>query len=304
MPEIIVGLDGSERAEDALAFARRFAGVTDASLMLASAYPFEEWPRTAANPEYRAYLHEDTTAMLDRMRVSLGSDGVATQAIADPSPAHALHTLAELDDASLIVVGSTHRGPIGRVLAGTIAERLLHGAPCPVAVVPHGYRTRANAPIRTIGVGYDGSEESQAALNAACEVARRLGAELRVVGVFDAATIGAPAPLAAPVHRAAVREAEGFARDVLDRAVAALPGDVRAEGVFFAGTPSRELAAQSESLDLLVLGARGYGPRRAVLLGGVSHVVVCEAACPVMVLPRGARPGVGELFASTTEASA
>ena len=47
-------------------------------------------------------------------------------------------------DAGLIVVGSTGRGRAGRVLTGSTAERLLHGAPCPVALAPHGYeRTRA-----------------------------------------------------------------------------------------------------------------------------------------------------------------
>jgi hypothetical protein len=55
---------------------------------------------------------------------------------------------------------------------------------------------------------------------------------------------------------------------------------------------------------LLLLGSRGYGPLRAVLLGGVSHVVVREAACPVIVLPRGARYGIDELFAPAAQASA
>ena len=39
----------------------------------------------------------------------------------------------------------------------------------------------------------------------------------------------------------------------------------------------------------MVVGSRGYGPARAVLLGGVSHVLVRDAGCPVLVLPRGGR---------------
>jgi nucleotide-binding universal stress UspA family protein len=186
------------------------------------------------------------------------------------------------------VIGSSHRGAIGRVLAGTTAERLLHGAPCPVAVVPLGYREREESPIRTIGVGFDGSEESQRALNAASDAARRLDADLRVIRIFDAGMIGTPAVLAEPVRRAAVQEAETSARDVVERAVAGLPDDVRAETIFMAGGATRELVSQTSGLDLLLLGSRGYGPRRAVLLGGVSHVVVREAACPVIVLPHGA----------------
>jgi nucleotide-binding universal stress UspA family protein len=47
------------------------------------------------------------------------------------------------------------------------------------------------------------------------------------------------------------------------------------------------LIAASANVDLLVCGSRGYGPRRAVLLGGVSRRVVAESACPVIVLARG-----------------
>jgi hypothetical protein len=63
----------------------------------------------------------------------------------------------------LIVLGSSHRSALGRVLAGTTAERLLHGAPSPVAVAPHGFRMRADGAIKTIAVGHDGSDEAEAA---------------------------------------------------------------------------------------------------------------------------------------------
>ena len=54
------------------------------------------------------------------------------------------------------------------------------------------------------------------------------------------------------------------------------------------GDPADFLIAASERLDLLICGSRGYGPTRAVLLGGVSRRVSSEAHCPVIVLPRGA----------------
>jgi len=301
MSEIIVGVDGSARAEDAIAFARRLAGVTGAPLTLAGAYPYDELLGQEAGPEYREYLHVETAAMLNRLRRRMPEEEVATKAIADTSPARALHGLAAEEEASLIVVGSTHRGLLGRVLVGTTAERLLHGAPCPVAVVPRDYRTRSAEPIRTVGVGFDGSDESQLALTTAIEVARRLRAELRVIRVFDTAVLGT---VAGTGYAAVVGDLEAAAREGLDETIAAVPHDIAAVGVFVSGDPARELATRSEQLDLLVLGSRGYGPRRAVLLGGVSHVVVRKAACPVIVLPRGARPGVGELFAPAQAASA
>lgn len=97
------------------------------------------------------------------------------------SPPRALHDVAARAGAPLVVIGSMRRGPIGRVLPGSTGERLLHGSACPVAIVPRGY---ADAwPISIIGVGYDDSEESAAALAVACQVAWRFGASLRGIRV-------------------------------------------------------------------------------------------------------------------------
>ena len=62
------------------------------------------------------------------------------------------------------------------------------------------------------------------------------------------------------------------------------------------GDPADFLIAASENIDLLVCGSRGYGPRRAVLLGGVSRRVTTEAHCPVIVLARGAEAGLDALI--------
>ena len=190
------------------------------------------------------------------------------------------------------------------MLPGSTAERLLHGASCPVAIVPHGYRAGRDVGIRTIGVGYDASHESWSALDAACELARGFGAAIRVIRVFDSTEVGTPGLAVGPAYAEVYKEVEERQRADLDRCVAELPEDITAEGVFLGGRPGHELADQSQSLDLLVVGSRGYGPLRAVLLGGVSHRLVRSAACPVIVLPRGARTDLHKLTASTAEASA
>jgi nucleotide-binding universal stress UspA family protein len=297
MSEILVGIDGSTGAQDALAFAERLAEAGGASLRLLSAFPYSDMP-ARPNAAFREALREETQALLDRAVASIDASDVATDAVADTSPPRALHSLAERVGAALVVVGSTHRGPIGRVLVGSTAERLLHGSPCPVAVVPHRYATRASGPIETIAVGYDGTEESEAAVAAACTMARSLGADLRVIRVFDATRVGTPALMTVPGYVDVNTDYETQQRDGLERIVAALPDDVSAEGVFLVGNPGIELAAQSEGVDVMVVGSRGYGPRVAVLLGGVSHMLVRLAACPVIVLPRGEHAGIDALFAS------
>ena len=69
------------------------------------------------------------------------------------------------------------------------------------------------------------------------------------------------------------------------------------EATLYVGKPAEVLAGLSEIVDVMVVGSRGYGPLKAVLLGGVSGRVIRSAACPVIVVPRGARSAVGSLFA-------
>jgi nucleotide-binding universal stress UspA family protein len=299
MSEIVVGIDDSAGARDALAFAKRLAGCTGASLRLATAFNYSDVPSRASNEAFRSYLEQDALEVLRAAASSV--DGVSgTDAIATPSAPHALHSLAEAVDAAMLVVGSTHRGAVGRVVPGSTGERLLHGSPCPVAIVPSGYADAA--PIRSIGVGYDGTEESEAALHAGYELARRCNATLRVIRVFDANT-SAPALMTMPGWNSMRDDTEEIYRTRLADAVGALPTDVGVESVFTTGNAGKELASESEHVDLMIVGSRGYGPRAAVLLGGVSHALIREATCPVVVLPRGAR-GIDALVGPVAEATA
>jgi len=271
MSKIIVGVDGTERSADAVHFATRLARRARADLLLACAYPYDD-AAAHMDCERRRMLREEAQATLDAATLLVAHAApVTTRTIADRSPARALHTLAVHERASLVVIGSSHHGSVGRVFAGTTAERLLHGAPCPVAVVPHGVLPGS---LHTIAVGWDGSPESTAAVVGAAAIARRGGGLLRIVRVLDGDTDeGGPAEL-----------------------LQSLPAGLRLEHVLRHGDPVDALAAVSEDADLLLLGSRGYGPRRAVLLGGVSGRVVRTAACPVIVVPRGIAVPLEDLF--------
>jgi hypothetical protein len=83
------------------------------------------------------------------------------------------------------VVGSSHTGRLGRVLPGSTAERLLHGAPCPVAVLPLGYRNHATPSHPVVGCAYRSTKDGAAALGAAEELAPALSAPLRVMQVIE-----------------------------------------------------------------------------------------------------------------------
>ena len=208
------------------------------------------------------------------------------------SAASALHALAEDEDAGLLVVGSERRSNPGRVRAGSTAGRLLHGSPCPVALVPRDWTAHA---VQTVGVAFVDSEEGRQALRGAHAIARRVGARLRAITVVkprlaDASEAEATTPAR---DRRDPEDVEGehrlAAESALRRTVDELGADVPVEVEALIGDPVELLVTASEHLDLLVCGSRGYGPVRAVLLGSVSGAVMMSARCPVIAVPRGVR---------------
>ena len=195
------------------------------------------------------------------------------------------------------MVGSSRHGSIGRAVRGSSADRLLHGAPCPVAVVPRGWEPTGS--LTRVGVAYTVTPEGRAALNGALALAARAGARLRVL---SAAT---PHGFSQTQGGGSMTEATTFAEvgsalraEVEQQVDAAVAGvsQVDVESDVSVQDPADFLIAASEQLDLLICGSRGYGPRRAVLLGGVSHRVTSESHCPVIVLARGVEGALESLI--------
>jgi nucleotide-binding universal stress UspA family protein len=293
---IVVGVDGREGGRDALALAERLRRIFGGELVAVHAYPYDFFVSRGASPDFESVMHGNAT---DLVTGEVKRAGVAAHivALADGSPGRALHVAARWHESDLIVVGSDHGGPIGRVLAGDVTMGTLHGARCPVVVAPRRYAEHATD-IGTIGVGYDGSPESHAAAELARDLAAAAGARLRVICVLEPPTPGGPvSSYHADWHEHAEAASEE-AQAQLDGLLAEL-GDV-ADGDIVIGDPVRELAYASNDLDLLVTGSRGYGPVRRVMLGSVSSKLVREAPCPVLVLTRGAeeeRSGGAEALA-------
>ena len=298
MSVILVGVDDTERSEDAVAFARELALDTGARVVVASTFPYDDIPSRAANLEYREAVESAAGHVVKQhaRRLAELGDRVATITVARTSPAHGLQHLAATQHAALIVVGSTYTGRSERVLPGSTAERLLHGAPCAVAVVPKDYRQSVR-PLQTIGVAWDGSAEADAALNAALALAHALRARVRVIRIVAAAAADpSPATLGGSSAVLAREQIERTAAADLATAVRRLASSVEADSAIVVGDPVDELRRQTKELDLLITGSRGYGPLRATLLGGVTGRLLREAECPVIVVPRGVETPLAGLF--------
>ena len=117
----------------------------------------------------------------------------------------------------------------------------------------------------------------------AADLGTAAAAALRVITVFPA-----PAPSESPPG--SPTSSYKLLQDSLREAVQGLPASLRAEPRFRTdGDPADLLAAESElGVDLMIIGSRGYGPLGAVFLGSVSEHLMRRAACPVIVVPRGA----------------
>src|SRR5829696_1273031 len=306
MTKVLIGVDGSDRSEDAIAFGRALALAAGAPLILATAHQTE--PRQPRLDGYLAYtgLREEAETMLARYALMLFDVGdVELQLLAEHSPARALQAAAEQAGAGIIVVGSSHVGRLGRVLPGSTAERLLHGAPCPVAVVPIGFQSHGLSENPVIGCGYEATDDGAAALGAAEQLALALGGSLQVMQVVEPPSHlydTGEMPLNMP-------EIDAKMRADAERALTERVGHLSArlhdvEGTIHVGKPADRLIALTEAVDLMVVGSRGYGPLKAVLLGGVSGQLIRSAACPVIVVPRGAHTAVGSLFGPSVVADA
>jgi nucleotide-binding universal stress UspA family protein len=217
----------------------------------------------------------------------------------------ALHRAAEERDAGLLVVGSRRNGHSGLLRPGSTAERLMHGAPCPLAIVPGGWT--AGGGLRTLGVAYTDTPEGHEALHSAIALARRAEAKLRVLTAVKPHVYGKVAGSGPGTegssYDAAGTESEHLTQQILEEA-AAEAGGLDVETDVSVQDAADFLIAASQNVDLLICGSRGYGPKRAVLLGGVSRRVATESSCPVIVLARGIEFGLEALVGEEPAADA
>jgi nucleotide-binding universal stress UspA family protein len=272
---VLVGVDGRTNGRDAIALATRLTD-PDGKLTLAHVHSGVLRPVHAATPGLLADEAEASHELLERERAA-GEVDAELVSIVSVSPGRGLHEQAEEQHADLLVVGSCSHGAFGRAMLGDDTRGALNGAPCAVAIAARGYAEHPK-PLARIGVGYNGLAESDAALAVASDLAAPTRATvdaLEVVSIPTYAYTGIMPPAIGESMDVMLQEATGRMRK--------LPG---VEGRAVYGLPGEELAAFGDRLDLLVVGSRGYGPLRRLVLGSTSAYLERHARCSLLVLPR------------------
>jgi nucleotide-binding universal stress UspA family protein len=221
-------------------------------------------------------------------------DVLVVEAAPGESAVATLTAAAEREGADLLVLGPTHHGFAGRLLARTTAGSILPDATYPVAVAPAGYDHDATA-LREIAVAYDASPEAHAALDWAVDVAAAMDAHLRLVAVLAPSppidAWGASVPGEAwnsGVSYAQAVEAEDVLRERMDRelaAAAASAGRSDTATATLVGNPAHELREVATEVDMLVVGSHRHGALFGTLFGSVSRGLAHNCPSPLVVVP-------------------
>jgi nucleotide-binding universal stress UspA family protein len=284
---VVIGYDGSEASEDAVAFGLTWCRSTGDVPIIATVYP-EEHPLGAGrvDAEWASYVRQQAESTQDKARATVG-DMALYRNVASTSAAHGLADLADDVEAAVVIVGTSQESGLSRALLGSSTERLLHGATAPVTIVPPAWRRFAPDRIARIGVAYLDTRDGREALRMAVRVAQRIPAQLTLYSVF-----GQPSErysfLAGRTEEQAFldKARDSFGR-ALEFAAAGVPSELESRTVLLQGGVVESLAALGpDDVNLLVCGSRGYGPARRVLLGGVSSRLIRRARLPVTVVPR------------------
>lgn len=284
MGKVIVAVDGSELSRHALEWGVRQARMADADLHVVTAAPkgalIAPTQTLYWTPQER--LEEEALDLQQGVLREVDDEGVhISSSVPVGHPTKVLCGLAE--EADMIVMGSRGLGLVTGALLGSIAHQVVSHTVAPVVVVPG-----PSDPPRRIVVGVDGSDHSNRAIEWAGRMARRNGAHVELVLVQQwtmVPAMGTPFLMATPPapDLDAMRQA-GSA--LLEQAAARLGlGDGDITLTRLDGSPADRLLDRAAAAGLLVVGTRGRGGFKGLLLGSVSHRALQNAPCPVAVIP-------------------
>jgi nucleotide-binding universal stress UspA family protein len=284
---LVIGYDGAPGGADALALGLGWARQLSVRAVIVTVYP---GPAPIGpgrvDVEWVADRRREAERLLDEaLTVSSPATSVEFKAVGSGSASHGLHDVAEELDASLIVLGSqTER----RLLATSTGERVIAGAPCPVAMPPRGWRDRASHDLDRIGVAFVPTPDGREALRVAAMLALRGGARLHVVTVVAGPAEVMSYRIGEDVDRMYVSAAKETFEQSIEQAISELASDITASGEVIVGDdPVEMLAAMANSsFDTFFVGSRGYGPIRRVLLGGVASRLLRRLDIPAVIVPR------------------
>lgn len=296
---ILCPYDGSEFSRRALEHATALGRFYGAGLTLLHVYT-----GAPIGPEADQLTRDKALFPQERKRIvawlaDIGAParaaGVAVDArVVEGAPAAEILRVARGEAADLVVLGTHGRSGFDRLLLGSVTEKVLRHAPCPVLTVtaralpddPAG-----RPPFRRIVCPVDFSAASQRAVEYALTLAQEANARLTLLHALELLPPEEDALYARFDMGRFQRDMEAIARARMQEAIPAEARDwCRPEIVVKHGKAYRVVldAARERDADLIVIGTHGRNPVDTALFGSTTHHVVRAATCPVLVARVGA----------------
>jgi nucleotide-binding universal stress UspA family protein len=285
---ILVAFDGSANASRACEVAATLAGSYGSELTVLYAMPSLSVLAAPIDQSYALQL-EQANKRVDEAVALIEAEGVKPEREVLQARASILHTIiefAESAESDLVVMGTRGLGGFRKMMIGSVSAGMLAHAHCPVLVVRMAGSERPR--FKRILVAVDGSKHSQKAVRAAVSLAKTLGAQLTAINAMAVPWMAysSTGPLPLDDLTAGLREvAEKVTGDAA--AIGKSEGvDVKRvikDGIH---SPVRSITeyAKEENVDLIVVGTRGLGGFRRLLLGSVASGVTNYATCSVLVV--------------------
>lgn len=291
---IVVGVDGSPSAIHAARWAAAEAARRGTSLVIAHSSPRVP----VHSPQFAVSAAEFSEAVRDQARHWLATAKASATAVAPQveistelvTGGAAEQLVGRSASAELVVLGSRGLGGFTGLLVGSIAVAVSTHALCPVVVVREAQPQADRAEDAPIVVGVDGSAASDAALRFAFETAALRGAPVLAVRTWLDALVDATRLTV--LVSASIEAIEADERRLLAEQVADCAKDypgVPVRRMLSRDGSARVLVEQSASAQLVVVGTRGRGGFRGLLLGSTSQSLIHHAQCPVAVIPPARR---------------
>jgi nucleotide-binding universal stress UspA family protein len=288
---ILVGYPTNRRAKAVLSLAGMLARSNGEDVVVCTVLPRPWLPGIVReDSEFRAYIDELADSALALAREDMPKDVAVqfTTTLARSTPTGLLEA-AKQHNASTIVVGSA-MGLIEHITVSSIADRLLHSSPIPVAIATRGFRA-SGSKVGRVTLAFTGSEQSYALVEAAESLAAQFGAELRLASF--AVELSPPETARFRTEESAV--IAEWTKNIRSAAAEAVEADEEAgrrvpEFVVGYGRDWEEALDDIEwrPADLLVIGSSESGPVARVFLGSRATKIIRHTPVPVIVVPRTA----------------
>ena len=292
---VLIGTDGSSDAGDALDEVLCLPLPADTEISIVSAIPAPSFSRSLP-PRAREEMTRVADAIVAKACQRAGERWrKVTGRVREGDARDVLVDTARAEASDLLVVGTRGRGTVASALLGSVSLGAARLAPCPVLVtrgLPH--------PLRSVTIALDGSQDSAAALKFFSGLPLSPALSVHLVAVVEPIPCPGTVPsIIAPQLVAAIQDHERERRRELDQVLAPVADELRPRvgavtRTTVVGPPGPSIVAEAEkhTSDLIVVGARGLGIVKRLLLGSVSDYVLRHAACPALIVrPRGGHGG-------------